>query len=148
MTQIEKLSALVETVRELNWEIRPKINNVPGGDPPANALHIALSDLRENELQASQLIRSMSLAETAAGMSEDQLQVVEHPDPTTIGSRQVLSEFATAREAILSIVRNLTDDQWKETHRTPNGDRTYEELVDGLIESDKTFTKRIHDASA
>ena len=148
MTQTAKLSALVQTVRELNWEVRPKINNVPGGEPPANPLHVALSDLRENELRASQLIRGMSLAETAAGMREDQLVVVEHADPTTIGSRQVLSEFATAREAILSIIRNLTDEQWQETHNTPEGDHTYEEIVDGLIESDKAFGERIKEAAA
>lgn len=146
MAKTDKLSAMVGTVRELNWEVRPKINNVPGGDPVGNPLHLALSELRENELKMSQLIRSMSLAETAAGQTGG--RVVEHADPTTIGSRQVLSEFATAREAILSILRTLPDAQWDETRATPTGERSYDGIVDDLIESDKGYLNRIKGAAA
>lgn len=146
MANTEKLSKLVETVRMLNWEVRPKINSTPGGNEAGNPLHSVLADIRNNEIRSSQLIRSMSLAETAD--QENMGRVVEQVQASTIGSRQLLSEFATAREAILSILRNLSDERWAETHETAEGSISYEDVVDQLIESDKKFVERIHSAAS
>ena len=144
MANTEKLSKLVETVRILNWEVRPKIASAPEMYQVGSALHSALTEIRNSEIEASQQIRSMSLAETIAQQNRE--RVVEHAEASTIGSRQLLSEFGTAREAILSILRSLTDAQWTETHSTPTGDQTYEGIVDGLVESDKISVGKIQSA--
>jgi hypothetical protein len=140
----EKLSSLVETVRILNWEVRPKIAGAPEMNKSGNPLHTALTGIRNNEIEASQQIRSMSLAETIAQQGMERLD--EQAEASTIGSRQLLSEFGTAREAILSILRNLSDDQWAAGQETATGERTYLGIVDGLIESDKKFVSQIQSA--
>ena len=146
MAYTDKVSELVQTVRMLNWEVRPKINTTPGGNAAGNPLHQALAALRNDEIRTSQLIRGMSLAETVAEQTGG--RVTEQAEASTIGSRQLLSEFATAREAILSILRNLSDAQWVETLATPDGDQTSEEVVDGLIESDKRHISQIQNAAS
>ncbi len=145
MANTEKLSKLVETVRILNWEVRPKIAGAPELNKAGNPLHTALTGIRNNEIEASQYIRSMSLAETVAQQAEERLD--EQAEASTIGSRQLLSEFGTAREAILSILRNLSDEQWAVGQKTAAGERTYEGIVDGLIESDKKYISQIQGAA-
>ena len=145
MAHSDKISELVQTVRLLNWEVRPKITSVSARELEGSPLHNALADLRNSEIETSQLIRGMSLAETA--VEGDTGQVVEHVDASTIGSRQLLSEFGTAREAILSILRNLTDEQWAEAHQTRDGSLSYEQVVDRLIESDRKNLERIQSIS-
>lgn len=136
MSRSDKLSELVQTVRILNWEVRPKITSASARELEGSPLHKALTDIRNNEIQTSQLIRGMSLSETGEA-TEDVGTVLEHVDASTIGSRQLLSEFGTARESILSILRNVSDDEWHEEHETYEGKWTYEEIVDRLIESDR-----------
>ena len=147
MANTEKLSSLVETVRVLNWEVRPKIAGAPEMNNAGNPLHTALTEIRNNEIAASQQIRSISLAETIAQQGKED-DVEEQAEASTIGSRQLLSEFGTAREAILSILRNISDEQWAESHSTATGERSYEAIVDGLIESDKKYVSQIHSAVA
>ena len=139
-----KIDDLVQTVRHLNWEVRPKIDNTPGGNPPGNPLFQALADIRNHEIQHSQLIRGMSLTEV--GVEKEQGRVVEHIDASEIGARQLLSEFATAREAILSLLRTFSAEQWSEKHDTFEGNKSIEQIVDGLIESDKSMIERISSA--
>ena len=146
MTKTDKINELVQTVRTLNWEVRPKISNAPGGDPPGNPLHQALGELRNNEVTASQLIRSMSLSETAAQMSAE--QEVTHDPVDQVGTRQLLSEFATARESILSLLRNVSDEDWAQAHETPNGTKSMEQAVDDLISSDRALVERITKAAS
>ena len=145
MAHSDKISELVQTVRLLNWEVRPKITSASARELEGSPLHHALADLRNSEIETSQLIRGMSLSESA--VEGDTGQVVEHVDASTIGSRQLLSEFGTAREAILSILRNLTDEQWAESHQTRDGDLSYEQVVDRLIESDRKNLERIQSIS-
>lgn len=146
MAHTDKLSELVQTVRMLNWEVRPKISSMTGGNEAGNALHTAVTDLRNNEIRTSQMIRTMSLVDVAD--DSDPGRVVEHVEASTVGTRQLLSEFATAREAILSILRNLTDEQWAENHDTADGAKTYEDVVDDLIASDKQHIAAIQSATS
>ncbi|CAN5513888.1 hypothetical protein BH23CHL2_BH23CHL2_14920 [soil metagenome] len=136
MERSDKLSELVQTVRILNWEVRPKITSASARELEGSTLHKALTEIRNNEIQVSQLIRGISLSEEGEA-TEDAGDVLEHVEASTIGSRQLLSEFGTARESILSILRNISDEEWNETHETYEGTWSYEEIVDRLIESDR-----------
>ena len=145
MAKSDKINELVQTVRKLNWEIRPKLTNTPGGNPPGNPMHTALTDLRNNEIQISQTIRNMSLAESDVLVSE--ANVIEHSEASQMSSRQLLSEFGTAREAILSLLRNFTDEEWAQGHGTAEGDLSIEKIVDDLIASDRQYVERILSAA-
>jgi hypothetical protein len=143
----DKISELVQTVRQLNWEVRPKISTTAGANEAGSPLHTALTELRNNEIRTSQLIRGMSLSETPVA-GADVGRVIEHVEASTIGSRQLLSEFATAREAILSILRNLSDEDWTAPQNTAEGEFTYEGVVDSLIESDRQRVGQILSTTA
>lgn len=147
MAHSDKISDLVQTVRLLNWEVRPKITSVSARELEGSALHNALTGIRNNEIRTSQLIRGMSLSETGQ-KTEDVGQVLEHVDASTIGSRQLLSEFGTARESILSILRNLSDEEWSEEQETYEGNWSYDQIVDELIESDRKYLDQIRSAGA
>jgi hypothetical protein len=141
VTKVEKVNELVQMVRTLNWEVRPKIGSTPGGDPSGNPVHQALGELRDQEIVASQTIRGMSLSETAAQMAV--LQEATHEPVDKVGSRQLLSEFGTARESILSLLRTISDEDWAQTHETPNGAKSMESVVDELIRTDRGLIERI-----
>ncbi len=146
VANIDKINELIQTVRILNWEIRGKLDNVPGGDPPENPLFRALADLRNNELTVSQTMRNMSLADT--GVMIDQAAVIELARAREMGARHLLSEFGTAREAILSLLRGFRDEEWTRPHGIEGGTITVEQLVDNLIESDKEHVERIRAAAS
>ncbi|MEZ4573123.1 MAG: hypothetical protein R2849_22955 [Thermomicrobiales bacterium] len=135
---------MVQTVRKLNWEVRPKIASDPESNKAGHPLHQAIADIRNNEIRTSQLIRGMSLAEV--GVEEDVGQVVEHVEADTVGARQLLSEFGTAREAILSILRTLPENEWEEAHDTFRGDKSFQDIVDDLIASDREHVAKIEAA--
>jgi hypothetical protein len=136
----ERIDALVATVRDLNHEIRPKLSDTPGGDPPGNDLHTSLAKLREHEHSYSRLIRMMTLSDVAATTVGDTFEFL---DPNAVSSRRLLSEFGTAREAILSVLRTLDDEQWNVKRDTPDGQRSLVEVVDELIESDRSYVSNV-----
>lgn len=145
MAKSDKINELVQTVRKLNWEIRPKLNNTPGGNPPGNPMHTALTDIRNNEITMSQTIRNLSLAELDILVGEG--NIIEHSDAAKMSSRQLLSEFGTAREAILSLLRNFSDEDWSRSRETADGTTSIEQIVDDLIASDKQYVDRILSAA-
>mgnify|MGYP001278174510 CR=1 FL=1 len=141
MAKADKINELVQTVRKLNWEVRPKLNNTAGGASEDDPLYQALVDLRNNEIKMSQQIRNMSLSE--ADVTVQRADVEELLQTKGVGPRQLLSEFGTAREAILSVLRNFTDEEWTREHNTTSGTISIEKMVDDLIASDKQHMERI-----
>lgn len=143
MSNTERIDALVATVRDLNHAIRPNLSDAPGGDPPGNDVHTSLAKLREHEHSYSRLIRLMTLAEGAASSVGD---TFEYLDPNAVSSRRLLSEFGTAREAILSVLRTLDDSAWELKRDTPDGERSVAEVIDELIESDRSYVSNVMQA--
>lgn len=140
MSNSERIDALVATVRDLNHAIRPKLTDTPGGDPPGNDIHTSLAKLREHEHSYSRLIRSMTLAEATANPAGD---TFEYLDPNSVSSRRLLSEFGTAREAILSVLRTLDDSEWEVKRETPDGEKSVAEVIDELIESSRPYVDNV-----
>lgn len=82
----------------------------------------------------------MTLAEAAASTVGDTFEFL---DPDAVSSRRLLSEFGTAREAILSVLRTLDDSAWEVKRDTPNGERSLAEVIDELIESDRSYVSNV-----
>lgn len=141
MAKNEKIDALVATVRDINHEVRPKISNKEGGDPPGNPLHMAIVELRDHEQGVSRQIRSLTLADLTA--REDVGELIEARSSDKIGTRQALAEFGTAREAILSILSQLNDEEWDQQRETDEGTISITKVIDDLIESDKKHMEKI-----
>lgn len=147
MSYEEKIDQLVSTVRTLNFKVRPRATNTPGGDPGAGQLiHSLLAELRDNELRASQDVKRVTLGDAFLALEAGRDVVRSNPDE--IGTLSLLSEFTTVRESILSSVRTYPADQWESQHETPDGPITMTSVVDGLIGSDKTYVTRIDQAQS
>jgi len=98
------IDSLIATYRNLNLKIRPLDSAIAASN--GSSLLEAISELRESEIRASQLIKLMTLGEVGAGMT------VPDPPPSANPSnvRTLLSEFGTAREAILATVREMSEE--------------------------------------
>jgi hypothetical protein len=133
------IDQLIATVRELNLEIRGRdfgatisAEDLTGR---ADSIPAILYQMRGREMNASQAIKRMLLGEAvsdddeAAVLSEQQLQAGTSP-------RVLLSQFGTAREAILSQVRELPDEVWNQTFSTPRGEMSLKAYLQTLIDRD------------
>jgi hypothetical protein len=139
----DKIDALIATVRDLNHTLRPKISNVPGGgDGVSQQVHSILGQMREGELEAALRIQAMLVGEQAAADEKYRLPL------DVIGTRSLLSEFGTAREAILASLRELPEAQWEEVHETALGSASVSAVVDNLIASDQTAVAQLKQLTA
>jgi len=96
------IASLIDTYRNLNLKIRP-LDSATGNS--AGVLE-AMATMRESEIRSSQLIKLMLL-----GDSSGDTTIPEPPpsaNPTSV--RVLLSEFGTAREAILAAVREMSEE--------------------------------------
>ena len=72
-----------------------------------------IADMRDDELHFSQALKDRLaggvMAEVLSGGAEVEDLVVPGPDDTTA---EVLSQFGTARESTLAMLRGMTPDEW------------------------------------
>jgi hypothetical protein len=140
------IDQLIATVRELNLEIRGRDfgESISADDLTGrtDSIPAILYSMRGREMNASQAVKRMLLGEAvtsddeAATLSEQQLQAGTSP-------RILLSQFGTAREAILSQVRELPDEVWNQTFATPRGEMTLKAYLQTLIDRDTEHMQQI-----
>jgi hypothetical protein len=161
VSQNDKIDALIATVRELNHQVRPKLTEeIGGGSGNMGEVHTILGEMRNRELVLSHGIKRMILSSRAdiedseiqnmMGTTDNRItleQALEiHQDVSLLPTRVVMSEFASAREAILSLLRGLPDSSWeyKSTQAIDKGQDTVIQVVDSLLEEDKKAMDKIH----
>lgn len=160
MPYTEKIDALISTVRELNHQVRPKLTGeIGGGSGNLADVHKIIGEMRDRELVTSHGIKRMILSnregveaqeiQNMMGTSGARITLEEalaiHEDADQLPTRQVMSEFASAREAILSLLRELPDDEWttRSELAIDEGRETVERVVDSLIADDKDSMAKI-----
>ncbi len=134
------IDQLIATYRELNMKIR----GYDFGEDVAPAQLMGKTDsvpailfaLRNRELNVSQAVKQLLLGGEATGddepavLSEQQIAAGTSP-------RVLLSQFGTARESILSQVRELPDETWNKTYKTPRGEMSLGAYMQTLVDRDK-----------
>ena len=123
------IDRLIDTYRTLNMQLRGQ------QIPPAVEQPIAeiLRRLRDRELHASQAIKQMLLNRDVV-FDDDELPDDTDTQPAT--ALALLAQFGTAREATLSVVRELPDEVWETTYPTPRGEMTLRAYLQTLIDRD------------
>lgn len=161
MPNTDKIDQLISTVRELNHQVRPKLTDeIGGGSGNMAEVHTILGEMRNRELVSSHGIKRMMLSaregvdaqeiQNMMGTSGNRITLEEalaiHDDAANLPTRQVMSEFASAREAILSLLRELPDSGWdtKSNNAADEGQDSVGAVVDNLIADDKEKLARIH----
>lgn len=161
MASIDKIDALISTVRELNHQVRPKLTDeIGGGSGNMAEVHAILGEMRNRELVLSHGVKRMILS-SREGVEDTDIQHITgttstritleealeiHQDVSLLPTRVVMSEFASAREAILSLLRGLPDKSWeyKSTQAIDAGQDTIIAVIDNLIEEDKKAMQKIN----
>lgn len=130
---------LIATYRELNHKIRGRDFGAP--KPPeeligrTDSVPAILFGMRNRELNVSQAVKAMLLGQDVTGDDE----------PAVLSEQQVaagtavpvlLSQFGTARESILSQVRELPDEVWGQTFTTPRGELTLKAYLQTVVDRD------------
>lgn len=96
------IASLIDTYRNLNLKVRP-LDSTTG---TSASVVEAIAALREAEIRSSQLIKLMVLGDGSGDAA-----IPAPPPSANPGSvRVLLSEFGTAREAILASVREMSDE--------------------------------------
>jgi hypothetical protein len=137
------IDSLISTYRTLNLTIRPIANEraaVAGAG--GKSLLELIADMRAQELATSQQLKNMTFSDARSGAG---LAEVAVPEPFDAGDvRYLLSEFGTAREAILALVRNMPDEQLDMDRTGPSGITTIRSVVEDLVERDKRVLAEIN----
>jgi len=134
------IDSLIATYRNLNMTIRPLSDaQVERLSDSGGSLRDKIIDLRNNELQVSQQLKLMTLGE--GGISGAMPDIA--PIAPGLNVRSILSEFGTAREAILALIRELSDDDWAMQREGPNGQTTIQKVIDNLIANDRQALSQI-----
>lgn len=132
------ISILVNTYRELNVHVRhiPEERLIAGG--MENSVRAIIARMRTDEMKFAQALkeRVTGVVMTAPG-GGDPIIVGETDHDTT---NMLISQFGTARETTLSLLKDLSDDDW--TKQTDDG-ATILAHVQELTRSDQTQLQRI-----
>ncbi len=133
------IDQLIATYRDLNMKVRGR----EFGSDIAPAELIGKSDsvpavlfaLRNRELNVSQAVKSLLLGGEATGDDEPAV-LSEQQVAAGTSARVLLSQFGTARESILSQVRELPDETWDKTFKTPRGEMSLRAYLQTLVDRD------------
>ncbi len=137
---------LIATYRELNMKVRGRDFGVPGTPEDlvgkTDSVPAILFGLRNRELNVSQAVKAMILGRDVTGDDEpatlSEQQVAAGTSPSVL-----LSQFGTARESILSQVRELPDEVWNQKFVTPRGEMTLKDYLQTLVDRDNERMKQI-----
>jgi hypothetical protein len=130
---------LIATYRELNHKVRGRDFGAPKSPEElvgkTDSVPAILFGMRNRELNVSQAVKAMLLGHP----------VPDDDEPAVLSEQQVaagtsapilLSQFGTARESILSQVRELPDEVWDQTFVTPRGEMTLKSYLQTVVDRD------------
>lgn len=132
---------LIATYRDLNFKVRPLAEERLRLGTGRNSVRHAILEMRDDELRFSQALKDRLTG-------EDMVDVLHHdhksqppkfatPDNTTV---EALSEFGTARESTLAMLRGLTPEAWDDTN---HGSLTIREASNALLANDAVHLEKI-----
>lgn len=116
MQDQEIFNGLIATYRDLNLRVRPLPDDrLRLGQGRSTVKHV-ITDMRDDELRFSQALKDRlggapmaEVLKAQGGAGEAEELVVPGPDDTVA---EVLSQFGTARESTLAMLRGMTPDEW------------------------------------
>lgn len=140
MAHEDLVNQMIATYRDLNLLVRPipdaVLNQRTSGQASIRDL---MQQLRDGELRFTQATKELLTGQTIPDDFENEAPILglEHEgDP----SRVLLSQFGTARESLLAMLREMTEEQWQATGQ---GGRTMVARITQLIENDQKVLERV-----
>lgn len=147
MADQEIINEMIAVYRDLNLRLRGadldaiKDKKADNGD----TLETILRRMRNREYNSSQAIKLMSMGEDSSDIEEQNPAVVlDELVITGVTPIILLSQYGTAREATLSLVRGMGDEAWDTEYSTPRGNMTLREYMRALINDDREDEKMLN----
>ena len=143
MPHTDLIDSLIATYRELNMKLRPlpEARITAKGSDGASVRDI-VAEMRNRELIASQQLKYMMLADVAGAEAD----VVDPASLVPVDSqplRSLLSEFGTARESILAVVREMPEAELDREIPSPNGPKAIATFLQELNTLDTQDRRKI-----
>jgi hypothetical protein len=138
----ELIDSLIATYRELNLKLRPMSEERLTANANGESLRGVVASMRTRELAASQQLKNMLLADVA-GTTADAVDPAGFEAPAEQPTRSLLSEFGTAREAILAVVREMSEDAAQRELPAPQGPMSVSTFLTNLVAQDKQDVQKI-----
>ncbi len=115
MGEQELFNGLIATYRELNLKVRPLPEERLSLGKGRNSVRHVILDMRDDELRFSQALKDrlsgMAMVDVLSGRVDGVDLEIPSPDDTTV---EVLSQFGTARESTLAMLRGMSPESWDE----------------------------------
>lgn len=147
MSDQEILNELIEIYRDLNMRLRG-VDLVSMKDQKADngeTLEGILNRMRNREYNASQAIKLMSLRDDASHIDESaQAVVLDELIATGVTPIIMLSQYGTAREATLSLIRQTNEETLDQEVGSPRGKMSIREYCRALINDDRSDEKLLN----
>ena len=131
------IGILVNTYRELNIHVRPIAEARLAAGGPEHSVRSTIARMRIDEFRFAQALKQRVTGVVIGGLEGDERLIVgARPSDT---AAMLISQFGTARETTLSLLKDLSDDDW--TRQSEDG--TLLEHVQELAKSDQAQLQRI-----
>jgi hypothetical protein len=141
MGEQELFNGLIATYRELNLKVRPLPEERMHIGRRGDTVRDVILDLRDDELRFSQALKDRLSGATMIDVfvNEDAAAKLEIPSPddTTV---EVLSQFGTARESTLAMLRGMGPESWDDLSV---GGLSIRQATDALLANDAGHLKKI-----
>lgn len=135
MAHSDVIDSLIATYRNLNLKIRPLDSAASNG----SSLLDTIATLRASEIRASQMIKMMTLGEAAVGSAIPEAPPSANPSSV----RTLLSEFGTAREAILATVREMPEEDLTAERPGFEDASSIRQVLEQIVERDQKLMQSI-----
>lgn len=147
MPDQEILNEMIEIYRDLNMRLRGvdlaalKDKKADNGE----TLEQILNRMRNREYNASQAIKIMSMGDDASSIDESaQAVVLDELISTGVTPIIMLSQYGTAREATLSLVRTVNEETVDREVDGPRGKMSIREYCRALVNDDRADEKLLN----
>ena len=141
MAQQELIDGLIATYRELNNRVRPLPEaRVTTRDAGGTSIRDILVRLRDQELRFSQALKDRVSGSTVPDLFANVEGGVLGTESSHDTAAVVLSQFGTARESTLAMLRSLDADGWA---TAPSGGRSIIDSIRQLVDNDRREMEQI-----
>jgi hypothetical protein len=142
VAQQDLIDGLIATYRDLNGRVRrvPEERlRMRGTD--GNSIRDVLTRLRDNELKFSQALKERVTGVPLPDLFGDIEAPVLGTESSQDSAAVILSQFGTARESTLAMLRSLDAAGWTDT---PDGGRSIADSIRQLVDHDRRQVERIN----
>lgn len=141
ISEQQLFNGLIATYRELNLKVRPLPEERLSLGGGRNTVRHVILEMRDDELRFSQALKGRlsgtEMIDVFHGRQDGLDAEIPSPDDTTV---EVLSQFGTARESTLAMLRGMAPESWDDQ---TFGGLTIRNASDALLKSDATHMERI-----